>query len=326
MTDMEDGATVTQLVPVTLPGLGSTYLDRSMVPRVNAFIADAEAHGVHLHFNSAYRTPEHQAALHNDPNAITPADHSLHSAGFAVDVNYSSLPVAQREVIRNAAIAADLRWGGSFQSADPPHFYADPPIDREVAIANAARQYAELTMQPALQSPAPPTTQEHPLDLSLQQSASDSAADTSMTLLVPTSTQISPSLDDPAHRDASLFSQARTQVHALDAHFNRVPDQYSDNLAAALTVQAKAGELRGIQTLSLSDDGNRAFVTDTGIDNAHRQIAYVDILPAMNQSIGESTRQIAQVNAIQTQQAMELTQPQIQQPAAPQHGPQMQIV
>lgn len=34
-----------------------------------------------------YRSPTVQAALHNDPSAITKVDQSLHSEGFAVDVN-----------------------------------------------------------------------------------------------------------------------------------------------------------------------------------------------------------------------------------------------
>nr|WP_248782265.1 M15 family metallopeptidase [Yokenella regensburgei] len=107
---------------------------------------NASANGVDLHFNSAYRSPQHQNALHNDPNAITPADHSLHSCGFAVDVNYSSLPNdAQREVVRNAATAAGLSWGGDFRQPDPPHFYMNPPIDRTTAIDNATQEFLRLT-------------------------------------------------------------------------------------------------------------------------------------------------------------------------------------
>ena len=131
----------TQLVPVELPGLGQTYLDQSMVPRVHAFIDYAHRHGVELHFNSAYRSPEHQASLHNDPHAITPATHSLHSAGFAVDVNYISLPADQQRVVREAAQASGLEWGGGFTRKDPPHFYRDPPVDRDTAIAQATRDY-----------------------------------------------------------------------------------------------------------------------------------------------------------------------------------------
>jgi RHS repeat-associated protein len=133
------------LISVNLPGLGSTYLDDSFLPSVQNFIGNAAANGVNLHFNSAYRTPQHQANLHNDPNAITPADHSLHSCGFAVDVNYSSLPMAQRKIIRDAASAAGLSWGGSFHKPDPPHFYTEPTDSRNTAIQNATQDYLRLT-------------------------------------------------------------------------------------------------------------------------------------------------------------------------------------
>jgi len=129
---------------VTLPGLGSTYLDDSFSPHVDQFIANAAANGVNLNFNSAYRTPEHQAALHNDPHAITPADQSLHSCGFAVDVNYSTLSTAQQKIIRDAASSAGLSWGGSFSTPDPPHFYMNPPADRSTAIQNATDEYQKL--------------------------------------------------------------------------------------------------------------------------------------------------------------------------------------
>jgi len=78
---------------------------------------------------------------------LSPADHSLHSCGFAVDVNYSVLPPAQQEIIRNAAQAAGLNWGGDFHTPDPPHFYIEPSIDRETAIQNASQQYLRLTGQ-----------------------------------------------------------------------------------------------------------------------------------------------------------------------------------
>jgi RHS repeat-associated protein len=135
------------LVQVTLPGLGATFLDDSFYPLVQQFIDNASAHGVGLQFNSAYRTPARQAALHNDPNAITPANNSLHSCGFAVDVNYSVLPAAQQAIIRDAARAAGLSWGGNFQTPDPPHFYAEPSVSRDIAIQNATQEYQRLTGQ-----------------------------------------------------------------------------------------------------------------------------------------------------------------------------------
>ncbi|TDV30472.1 RHS repeat-associated core domain-containing protein [Stenotrophomonas sp. CC22-02] len=139
---------------VTLSGLGSSYLDSGMAARVDEWVDSASGQGVELRFNSAYRDAARQAGLRGDPNAITPARLSLHSAGFAVDVNYSSLRNVpgglsgdeQRSVIRSTAADAGLSWGGAFRPSDPPHFYFDPTPggDRQPLIDEAARQVRAL--------------------------------------------------------------------------------------------------------------------------------------------------------------------------------------
>lgn len=140
------------MTPVTLPGLGDSYLDSGMASRVDAWTQNASTQGVNLTFNSAFRDQGAQNALQNDPNAITPASLSLHSAGFAVDVNYSSLRNIpggltgdqQRAIILQTAEQAGLSWGGTFRTPDPPHFYFDPGGDRRQLIVEAARQVREL--------------------------------------------------------------------------------------------------------------------------------------------------------------------------------------
>lgn len=141
-----------ELKEVNLNGIGKTYLDDAFSPKVDKFVEGASGGGVKIKFNSAYRAPEKQSALKDDKAAITPADKSLHSAGFAVDVNYSSLKDIkggltgdkQREVIRDAAEKAGLSWGGSFATPDPPHFYVDPG-NRDSLIEAATKKYQELT-------------------------------------------------------------------------------------------------------------------------------------------------------------------------------------
>lgn len=143
------------MVRVDLPGLGPTFLDAEMARRVQAFIATAHRHGVDLHFNSAYRSQAHQDGLRGQPEAIVPADRSLHSAGLAVDVQYTSLRDTpngltarqQRAVVRAAAAKAGLKWGGRFHRADPPHFYMEPAGKRQALIDAATRQVQAL--QPA---------------------------------------------------------------------------------------------------------------------------------------------------------------------------------
>ena len=140
------------MVEVNLPGLGKTFLDAEMAIKVKAWIQAAQAKGVDLHFNSAYRDQARQSSLRHDPRAITPAERSLHSAGLAVDVQYSSLrhrrggmtADQQRTVIRETAAQAGLKWGGDFKKKDPPHFYLEPAGDRQALIDRAARQVEAL--------------------------------------------------------------------------------------------------------------------------------------------------------------------------------------
>lgn len=70
-------------------------------------------------------------------------------------------------------------------------------------------------------------------------------------------------LDDASHPDHALFQQARGHVHALDSQLGRAPDQLSDNLAAAVTVSARADGLTGIDQIALSDDGSRLWAVQT---------------------------------------------------------------
>ncbi|MDN3649177.1 M15 family metallopeptidase [Reinekea marina] len=135
-----------RLVPVKLPGVGDTYLDRDFKENVEDFISSAGGKGVNVSVNSAYRTPEYQKnVIGTDPNSITPATNSLHSARLAIDVNYSSLSDIeggltgdkQREAIKQAANDAGISWGGYFNKPDKPHFYVDPGIDRKELIMNA---------------------------------------------------------------------------------------------------------------------------------------------------------------------------------------------
>ncbi len=109
------------------------------------FIQKAQDQGVDLKFNYAYRTPGVQAALRNNPTAITPAKESLHSCGFAVDINFKSRPKAEQRKILDAARDAGLDWGGNFsRKPDWPHFYIDPGFSRKEKIDQAYQEYNQL--------------------------------------------------------------------------------------------------------------------------------------------------------------------------------------
>lgn len=68
-----------------------------------------------------------------------------------------------------------------------------------------------------------------------------------------------PNLADPRNPNHKLYEQALTGVHKIDTEMGRMPDQRSANLAAALTVAAKAQGLTRIDTVALSEDGSRTF-------------------------------------------------------------------
>jgi hypothetical protein len=262
MTDEgQDQGRETRLVPVDLPGAGQTYLDESMVPRVQRFIERAAEEGVDLHFNSAYRTPQHQAALRNDPNAITPATNSLHSAGFAVDVNFSTLPPEHREVILRAAQGAGLQWGGDFRRPDPPHFYVEPPIDRQRAIENATHDYNEM--------------------VNPEQSIDGN--------------------DPQARIDRRLIEDVRTSLAKAEQGIGKVWDDDSERMSASLYGAAREKGFSGTDELrvafSESTDRSRAgelvFLQRTGVTASPDPYANRAHL-ATNQAIAQPVDQIMQ--------------------------------
>lgn len=126
-----------------LPGLGDAYLDSEFGPIVQAWIEANRADGVNIQFQSAFRTTAAQQAL-NDKNSITPAQagSSLHEAGFAVDISWSSLSPGQRSVVLRNAAALGIQWGGNFRAPrpDPVHFFRDPGNRRE-SIRNAQQRF-----------------------------------------------------------------------------------------------------------------------------------------------------------------------------------------
>ena len=135
------------LQAVTLPGIGNTYLDSSVVGPVNTFISAASNAGVPVTVSSAFRTTSQQSNLSNDPNATTPAagGTSLHEAGYAIDINWSQVPSNMQSTVVQAAASAGLSWGGNFNTPDPVHFYVNPAGTRANAISDAQTTYRCLT-------------------------------------------------------------------------------------------------------------------------------------------------------------------------------------
>jgi len=124
-----------------LPGVGRTYLSPEFADKVGDFIQGAKAKGISLQFKSAYRDQEKQDGLKTDSTAITPATHSLHSAGRGVDIANPMVGPTQAPILE-AAEDAGLSWGGHFSKPDVVHFYSDPGTDRRQLIDNFSRAVA----------------------------------------------------------------------------------------------------------------------------------------------------------------------------------------
>jgi hypothetical protein len=130
-----------------LPGVGRTYLNPEFADKVGDFIQRAQTQGVSLEFTSGYRDQGKQDILRGDPTAITPARHSLHSAGRGVDISWQGVNKADENKILEAAKGAGVSWGGNFRQPDSVHFYTDPGTDRSQLIDNFSRAVAALRQE-----------------------------------------------------------------------------------------------------------------------------------------------------------------------------------
>ncbi|WP_266171070.1 peptidoglycan-binding domain-containing protein [Dyella subtropica] len=133
-------------------------------------------------------------------------------------------------------------------------------------------------------------------------------------------------LDDPSHPDNALYLQTRSQVHQLDQQNGRTPDQRSDQLAAALTVSARASGLQRIDQIALSEDANTLWGAQRppGVrDHFFDQHCKIDTLQGLNMPMEQSGAQWPQAmqqfqkQQEQTQQQQSLQQDQAMQQAGP---------
>lgn len=70
-------------------------------------------------------------------------------------------------------------------------------------------------------------------------------------------------LDDSNHPDHAFFKEIRGHVVELDRSLNRSPDHHTDNIASALTVQARADGLSHVDRIALSADGQAMWASQT---------------------------------------------------------------
>ena len=125
-------------------------------------------------------------------------------------------------------------------------------------------------------------------------------------------------LDDGAHPDHAFFRQACNHVYRLDQELGRAPDQLSNNLACALTVQARTDGLQRIDQVALSTDGSRLWAVQTPPGRTDHLFDIRTSVPtdAVHMSVEQSSAQwpqaMQQYEALQQQQvpSQTLTQDQ----------------
>ena len=115
-------------------------------------------------------------------------------------------------------------------------------------------------------------------------------------------------LNDSVHPDNAIFRQILSGVHDEDRKRGREPDALSEQVAAGLTVDAKARSLSSIGFMQFSPDGSKAYMTDTQDPSAERaKTAVGDVGRAAQHSIASSSDKAAEINqslALTTQQTL----------------------
>lgn len=130
---------------------------------------------------------------------------------------------------------------------------------------------------------------------------------------------IAPNLADPKNPDYKLYEQALVGVKKIDTDMGRASDQHSTNLAAALTVAAKAQGLTRIDTVALSEDGSRAFAAQN--TSPFRKLADVPTAQATATPIEQSSVAAHAVQSVPAPTHASHLPPPNQQHAPQQTGP-----
>jgi hypothetical protein len=123
-------------------------------------------------------------------------------------------------------------------------------------------------------------------------------------------------LGDAAHPSHGVFQQALSGMQKIDAAHHRTPDQVSENAAASLVVAAQRAGLSRIDHVVISDDGSRLYAVQGDLNSPLKRMAEVPTQQAVQTSVEQSSRELAQASqqqhaagtALQQQQAHETQQ------------------
>jgi hypothetical protein len=114
-------------------------------------------------------------------------------------------------------------------------------------------------------------------------------------------------LDDPSHPDHAMYTQARGHMADLDKSLGRTPDQYTNNMASALTVQARRDGLSRIDQIALSDDGQTLWAVQTPpgrkdhLFDLQTKVPTAEAMTPMDQSAAKWPEAMQQFQSIEQQ-------------------------
>jgi len=108
-------------------------------------------------------------------------------------------------------------------------------------------------------------------------------------------TDQTPLLSNPAHPDNKLYQQALAGMEKLPAGTFK-SEQERQNVAAAVTFEAKVSGMSKIDTVALSTNGSGLFAVQGAMNDPGHHRIYVDKTKAAAQSIEKSTQQLQQEN------------------------------
>jgi len=128
-------------------------------------------------------------------------------------------------------------------------------------------------------------------------------------------------LTDPDHPGYTLFRQAQTGVHQLDAEVGRTSDHRSDQLAAALVAAAGAQGMDRIDHVALSTDASKVFAVQGALNSPFKRIANVPTVESLDTPVAQSTQAWERASA----QSQEQAQPPVVQQTQQRQEPAMRL-
>lgn len=121
-------------------------------------------------------------------------------------------------------------------------------------------------------------------------------------------------LDNPAHKNHTMFSTLLGAVNERDKQLGREPDEISRQLAGGLLENARERGLDTIGAAKFTPDGTKVGMTDTAdLSAPWAKTAVGDVGQLAGQKLSQSSENVAAINQ---QQALE----QSLKPSAPTQG------